>query len=99
MRPADDFVADFVGADRALKRLALARAGEMALQPPPAPGDADGEVRVAARASVREALSAMLAAGAGDALVVGDDGRPSGLLTVDAIGGMLAAERRGEHVT
>jgi osmoprotectant transport system ATP-binding protein len=99
MRPADDFVADFVGADRALKRLALARAGEMALEPPPAPGDANGDVRVTAGASVREALSAMLAAGAEDALVVGDDGRPAGLLTVEAIGGLLAAERRGERVT
>jgi osmoprotectant transport system ATP-binding protein len=33
MQPADDFVEDFVGADRALKRLALTTAGEVALQP------------------------------------------------------------------
>jgi osmoprotectant transport system ATP-binding protein len=34
MQPADAFVEDFVGADRALKRLALTRAGEVALRQP-----------------------------------------------------------------
>jgi osmoprotectant transport system ATP-binding protein len=34
MQPADDFVEDFVGADRALKRLALTRAGEVPLREP-----------------------------------------------------------------
>ena len=33
MAPADDFVEDFVGADRALKRLALTRASEVDLRP------------------------------------------------------------------
>jgi osmoprotectant transport system ATP-binding protein len=33
MAPADDFVEDFVGADRALKRLALTSAGEVELRP------------------------------------------------------------------
>jgi glycine betaine/L-proline transport ATP binding subunit len=32
-RPASDFVARFVGADRGLKRLALSRVGDLALQP------------------------------------------------------------------
>jgi osmoprotectant transport system ATP-binding protein len=94
MRPADEFVADFVGADRALKRLALARVGEMALQP--VHGD-DDLPAVRARMPVREALSEMLAAGAEEAVVRDDDGRPLGVLTVDAIGDMLAAERRGER--
>jgi osmoprotectant transport system ATP-binding protein len=34
MQPADAFVEDFVGADRALKRLALTRAGEVPLRQP-----------------------------------------------------------------
>jgi osmoprotectant transport system ATP-binding protein len=34
MQPADDFVEDFVGADRALKRLALTQAGEVPLRQP-----------------------------------------------------------------
>jgi osmoprotectant transport system ATP-binding protein len=33
MAPADDFVEDFVGADRALKRLALTRVGDLELRP------------------------------------------------------------------
>jgi osmoprotectant transport system ATP-binding protein len=33
MQPADAFVEDFVGADRALKRLALTQAGDVALHP------------------------------------------------------------------
>jgi osmoprotectant transport system ATP-binding protein len=33
MAPADDFVEDFVGSDRALKRLALTRASEVDLRP------------------------------------------------------------------
>src|SRR4051794_2575953 len=94
MRPADDFVADFVGADRALKRLALAHVADMELEP--AHGR-NGVPRVAASTSVRTALSTMLAAGAEEALVVTDAGEVSGLLTVDAIGERLAAERSGER--
>jgi osmoprotectant transport system ATP-binding protein len=33
MAPADDFVEDFVGSDRALKRLALTRASDVQLHP------------------------------------------------------------------
>jgi osmoprotectant transport system ATP-binding protein len=33
MTPADEFVEDFVGADRALKRLALTQAGQVDLRP------------------------------------------------------------------
>jgi osmoprotectant transport system ATP-binding protein len=92
MRPADDFVADFVGTDRALKRLALAQAGEMPLEPA-----GEAEVRVGAGTSVREALSAILAAGTEEAAVAGADGEVLGTLTVEAIGDLLAAERRGER--
>jgi osmoprotectant transport system ATP-binding protein len=92
MRPADDFVADFVGADRALKRLSLARAGEMPLEQA-----GEGEVRVAADTTVREALSAILAAGTEEAAVVAPGGEVLGTLTVEAIGDLLAAERRGER--
>jgi osmoprotectant transport system ATP-binding protein len=48
MQPADEFVEDFVGADRALKRLALERVGDVALLPADATlpyslvGDEDG---------------------------------------------------------
>src|ERR1700682_6210336 len=39
-RPADEFVAEFVGADRALKRLSLSTVGELDLIPPDGPVDA-----------------------------------------------------------
>ena len=47
MAPADDFVEDFVGADRALKRLALLRVGDIDLWQAPLafPGQATSEVR------------------------------------------------------
>jgi osmoprotectant transport system ATP-binding protein len=47
MAPADDFVEDFVGADRALKRLALLRVGDIDLWEAPLafPGQATSEVR------------------------------------------------------
>ena len=47
MAPADDFVEDFVGADRALKRLALMRVGDIDLWQAPLafPGQATSEVR------------------------------------------------------
>jgi osmoprotectant transport system ATP-binding protein len=94
MRPADDFVADFVGADRALKRLALAEVGDMELEPA---DERNGLPHVRLGTSVRTALSTMLAAGAEEALVVGEDGGVAGRLTVDAIGERLAAERAGER--
>jgi osmoprotectant transport system ATP-binding protein len=95
MRPADDFVADFVGADRALKRLSLMAAAEMDLEPVP-PGT-DDLLSVDARTPVRTALSEMLEADTEEAVVVRDGGEPLGRLTVDAIGRRLEAERTGER--
>jgi osmoprotectant transport system ATP-binding protein len=71
MRPADDFVAGFVGADAALKRLALGRVGEVRLRP--APEIRDGEPPANARERAR-------AAGLPYPLVVDDAGRPTGWL-------------------
>ncbi|HVA29740.1 MAG TPA: ABC transporter ATP-binding protein [Gaiellaceae bacterium] len=53
-RPADDFVAEFVGADRALKALALHTLGELELGPP-----RDGP-RAAADTNLRDALALLL---------------------------------------
>ncbi|MGI8802332.1 MAG: ABC transporter ATP-binding protein [Solirubrobacteraceae bacterium] len=87
-RPADDFVAQFVGADRALKRLALSTLADLRLIAPngtPANGH-----RVALRTNVRDALSLMLAAGGGPLTVVDDADRVRGLVTIDLVGRMLA---------
>jgi osmoprotectant transport system ATP-binding protein len=74
--PVDEFVADFVGRDRALKALALRTLGELQL----APGDGDGLPRLPAETSLRDAL-AVLIAERGDALVVVDgDGSPLGVV-------------------
>ncbi len=56
--PANDFVADFVGADRALRRLSLVRATEAV-----EPGEAADGFALPGTLSVREVLSALLAEG------------------------------------
>ncbi len=55
MAPADEFVEDFVGADRALKRLALMRVADIDLWEAPLAyvGQATGEVRGEARRARR----------------------------------------------
>jgi osmoprotectant transport system ATP-binding protein len=83
-RPADDFVARFVGADRGLKRLSLTTLGEVQLDPP------NGVVAPSAPSdtTLRDALSLMLSEGS-RSLVVVDDGRPSGVLTLDRLSELL----------
>ena len=82
--PADDFVARFVGADRGLKRLSLTTLGEVQLDPP------NGVVAPSASpdTTLRDALSLMLSEGS-RSLVVIDDGRPSGVLTLDRLSELL----------
>ncbi|HEX6448506.1 MAG TPA: ABC transporter ATP-binding protein [Trebonia sp.] len=80
--PADGFVADLIGADRGIKRLSLRTAGDLA---GPLNGTGDGLPRVEAAATLREALSLLLAAGAREARVHGADGSPVGVLTLDEI--------------
>ncbi|NNM74193.1 ABC transporter ATP-binding protein [Enterovirga aerilata] len=79
--PAEPFVADFVGADRGLKRLALIPVGEAA-SPRSAPA---GSPTVDGGASLQAALAAMLAAGAEAAAVAGPDGSAIGSVTLAAI--------------
>jgi osmoprotectant transport system ATP-binding protein len=97
-RPADEFVARFVGADRGLKRLALRRLDEIDLLP--APADARSE-RVGAvctaDTTLRDALSAMLTAGSSDLTVRGADGHVEGYVTFDLVSRLLS-ESEQEHV-
>jgi osmoprotectant transport system ATP-binding protein len=78
--PADDFVAQFIGEDRALRRLALRRLSEIELDPVPNPNPPT--VRAAASTTVRNAISLLLESGGDRLLVVGDDGRNLGVLTL-----------------
>jgi osmoprotectant transport system ATP-binding protein len=85
--PADEFVASFVGADRGLKRLALTRLEELEL------GPLDGALapEVPGGTTLRDALSLMLTEGSRAVVVLGDDGRPRGTVTLEALSGRLAS--------
>jgi osmoprotectant transport system ATP-binding protein len=78
--PADEFVAQFIGEDRALRRLALRHLGELELEP--VPEQTEGIPEVSAATTVRNAVSLMLENGGVRVIVTGDDGAPLGLLTL-----------------
>lgn len=71
-RPADEFVADFVGADRALKRLHLIRVGEVM--------QAEPEV-LSMRSGCAEAAEQLRRAGRSWAYVVDEEGRLAGYVS------------------
>jgi osmoprotectant transport system ATP-binding protein len=78
-RPATDFVASFVGADRGLKRLSVTAIDPADLeQPTDTPADAPA---VSARASLRTALAELLQHDAPYVTVIDDGGRPLGALS------------------
>lgn len=78
--PADDFVAEFVGAERALKRLSLARLDGVMR---PASGGCVGAPSVRAGATLREALSRILETGSDAIDVTGEDGRVVGRVSIE----------------
>jgi osmoprotectant transport system ATP-binding protein len=86
-RPADEFVADFVGADRGLKRLALTQLDELEL----GPLDGAAGPALAGTTTLRDALSAMLTDGSRAVVVVDGDGVPRGSLSLDALTERLSA--------
>ncbi|MGY1751957.1 ABC transporter ATP-binding protein [Blastococcus sp. SYSU D01042] len=73
-RPANDFVADFVGADRGLKRLAVTGIDPRDLESPPVVHVADG---------LADARAAQERAGARWAVVLDDDGSLHGWLSLE----------------
>ena len=78
--PADEFVAQFIGEDRALRRLALRRARRRRARP--GAGRRRPRREVAGATTVRNAVSLLLESGADRLVVVGDDGAPLGVLTL-----------------
>ncbi|RWX81757.1 ABC transporter ATP-binding protein [Neorhizobium lilium] len=80
-RPADEFVANFVGVDRAIKRLSLFSVSDAALAGPPTAANA----AIPASANLRDALSVMVAGNTDVLAVTSEDGAVSGHLTRDAI--------------
>jgi len=87
--PADDFVAEFVGRDRALKRLALTTLADLRLVQPN--GVRPNGHRVPLTTTVRDALSLMLTNGGLPLTVVDGDNRVAGLVTLELVGGLQGA--------
>jgi osmoprotectant transport system ATP-binding protein len=77
-RPADEFVAAFVGRDRALKALGLHTLAELDLRPA-----ADDGVRAPRTTTLRDALSLLIADRADVLAVTDEDGRVVGSVTKD----------------
>jgi osmoprotectant transport system ATP-binding protein len=89
-RPADEFVARFVGADRALKRLALTTVADLSLLAPNGP--ATDAQRVPPTTSARDALSMLLVSGGKPLLVVDGQDRVAGLVTIELLEQLVSSE-------
>jgi osmoprotectant transport system ATP-binding protein len=90
--PANEFVADFVGADRGLKRLRVWQLNDLELGPQP--GDAHAGPALPADTSLRDALSLMLVEGVERLTVLDEDGHPTGTVELDAITRLVGPEQR-----
>jgi osmoprotectant transport system ATP-binding protein len=90
--PADEFVAQFVGADRALKRLSLSTVADLDLLAPNGPVGAGAAMRVSPETSARDALSMLLVSNGEPLLVVDGQDRVEGLLTLEMLEQLLSAE-------
>jgi osmoprotectant transport system ATP-binding protein len=89
LHPANAFVEDFVGADRALKRLSLMRVSDI---PREALGSANGGPEIPLDTVLRDALSDLLGHGALHGRVVDDHGAAVGSLTVETLARLAAGE-------
>ena len=88
--PANDFVAQFVGADRGLKRLALSRLS----RPRPstrAPTPAATARRISSNATLRDALSLMMTDSMRPLKVEDENGKHLGYVSIELINQNLAA--------
>jgi osmoprotectant transport system ATP-binding protein len=84
--PADDFVAKFIGEDRALRRLALKRLSDVKLGP--ADGT-EGHARVSIDTTVRNAVSLLLDTKSDRLLVEGHNGEVVGVFRFSDAGALL----------
>ena len=85
--PADEFVAEFVGTDRALKALGLTTLADVKLLEPNGIPTAGTIERTA---TVREALSMMIAAGGRPLDVLDEGDEVTGVVTLELVAGMTA---------
>jgi osmoprotectant transport system ATP-binding protein len=91
-KPANEFVASFVGADRGLKRLRVRTLGDLQLDPPTVEGRPTGPA-VPQDISLHYALSMMLAEGTTQLDVVDGDGNAVASVRLDAITKLIAPEQ------
>ncbi|HEX8120034.1 MAG TPA: ATP-binding cassette domain-containing protein [Solirubrobacteraceae bacterium] len=91
VHPADAFVEEFVGADRALKRLSLLRAADAELEPAVA-ADGTGGATLRDTTPLDDALAALLQDADGRLTVVDGDGHALGVLTLDAVHAKLRVQ-------
>jgi osmoprotectant transport system ATP-binding protein len=84
--PADEFVAQFIGEDRALRRLALKRLSDVKLGPA---DEGDGHVRVSIETTVRNAVSLLLDTKSDRLLVENDKGEVVGSFRFSDAGSLL----------
>jgi osmoprotectant transport system ATP-binding protein len=90
-RPADEFVEQFIGEDRALRRLALRRVGDVELDPVrDGHGGQPADIPiVTASTTLRNAVSLMLQTSTDRVLVAGDDGATRGVLRLERVEELL----------
>jgi len=95
-KPANNFVADFVGSDRGIKRLAVTAIPQSGLKPLPDGAGADYPV-VRSDGSLRDALAALLEGGTGW-VAVSRDGYRMGILDLEDIYTTLRSAAAGRTV-
>lgn len=83
--PADEFVAQFVGADRGLKRLALTTLDEIALHQSGHSGDGAVQQTISITSNLRDALSLIMTDSMRPLRVVHDGGQTAGYLSIELI--------------
>jgi osmoprotectant transport system ATP-binding protein len=82
-RPASEFVAEFVGSERGMRRLRLISVADVELK---AADDSGGQLVVAPNSNLLDALLAMLRSESEEATVIDGDGNRLGVLTLERIG-------------
>jgi osmoprotectant transport system ATP-binding protein len=86
--PANDFVRQFVGGERALKRLSLLKVRDVQVGPAPASGNGPS---IALDASLRQALDALVASSSDAVTVTDEHGERVGAVTLETIRSELGA--------
>jgi osmoprotectant transport system ATP-binding protein len=83
--PVNDFVADFVGADRGLKRLLLRKLADIELAGPAPDGEPAGVPTVDEQTCLRDALSLMVTHHVSSLVVTGARGEPRGTVSMQTL--------------